>query len=271
MKRGWMSRPFVLALLLCSGLAGAESDDGKGTWDRDQALALSQAAIGRVLTEYTFTAADGRPIKLSDYHGKPLVISLIYTSCYHICPTTTQHLAGVVRHAREVLGEGSFRVVTIGFDTPVDNADAMRMFAAQQSVDIAGWDFLSTDQATLDALATQLGFLYAASPHGFDHLIQASVIDAQGKVYRQVYGMQFDLPKLVEPLKELVFNTPRHESLLSFLGDRIRLFCTVYDPGSNKYKFDYSLFIGMAIGLSTLSLVAFFVIREWRRLRVRGG
>lgn len=262
-----MIRGFVVSLLLCCGLAQAALADSKSAWDRDQALAQSQAAIGRDLADYTFTAADGRELRLSDYRGKPLVISLIYTSCYHICPTTTQHLAGVVRHAREVLGDDAFRVITIGFDTPVDNVDAMRMFAAQQGVNIAGWDFLATDQATLDDLAKQLGFLYAASPHGFDHLIQASVIDAQGKVYRQVYGMQFDLPKLVEPLKELVFNTPRHESMLSFLGDRIRLICTVYDPGSNRYKFDYSLFIGMAIGISTLSLVALFVIREWRRMK----
>ena len=136
-----------------------------------------------------------------DYAGKPLVVSLIYTSCYHICPTTTQHLATVVRKARDVLGDDSFSVVSVGFDAANDTADAMRVFARQQSVEIDGWEFLSTDADTIDALATDLGFQFFSTGSGFDHLIQSSVIDANGVVVRQVYGIRFDTPHLIEPLK----------------------------------------------------------------------
>ena len=49
-----------------------------------------------------------------------------------------------------------------------------------------------------------MGFLYYKSSNGFDHLIQATVIDADGVVYRQVYGQVFDTPLLVDPLIDLV-------------------------------------------------------------------
>ena len=58
-----------------------------------------------------------------------MVLSLIYTSCYHICPTVTTNLARIVNIAREALGEDSFSVLTIGFDTPVDTPDRMREFS----------------------------------------------------------------------------------------------------------------------------------------------
>ena len=36
------------------------------------------------------------------FNGKPLVLSLLYTSCYHICPMTTRHLSKVVEKARAI-------------------------------------------------------------------------------------------------------------------------------------------------------------------------
>jgi len=243
--------------------------DTASKFDQKAALAISQGAIGKSLGEYTLMAADGRNLRMSEFRGKPLVISLIYTSCYHICPTTTQHLAKVVRTARAALGPESFNVLTIGFDTPKDTPSAMRQFALDQSVNIAHWEFLSTDAAAMAGLTRELGFIAYRAPHGFDHLIQATVVDAQGKIYRQVYGMNFDTPLLVEPLKELVFGAPASPSLLSNLSSRIKLFCTVYDPSSDQYRFDYSIFIGFFIGLISIGTVSFLLIREWRRNRRR--
>lgn len=261
----------LLALLSAAPALAAPRHDavpppGDG-FDAKAALAVSQAAFGRVPGEAAFTASDGRVVRLSDYRGRPLVISLVYTSCHHICPTTTQHLAKVVRIARAALGTDSFRVATIGFDTAHDNPEAMAQFARHQRLDLGGWDFLSTDAATLARLGADLGFLYFPAPQGFDHLIQATVLDGDGKIYRQVYGMSFDTPLLVEPLKELVFGQPVAASFLTGLGNKIKLFCTVYDPSSDRYRFDYSIFIGLFIGLSSLGFIGFLVLREWRRQR----
>ncbi len=243
---------------------GATEGQADSRFDQKAALALSQGAIGKNIGDYTLTAADGRRRRLADFRGKPLVVSLVYTSCYHICPMTTQHLAEVVRTARAALGADSFRVLTIGFDTPHDTPEAMRQFARDQGVDDRDWEFLSADAATMAGLTKDLGFIYYPAPHGFDHLIQATVIDARGKIYRQVYGMNFEPPLLVEPLKELVFGTPTATSLLSTLSNRIRLFCTVYDPSSGQYRFDYSIFMGIVIGIISIGAVSFFLVREWR-------
>jgi len=238
------------------------------SFDEKTALEYSQSAIGRHLADHVLRDTAGNNVQLSRYRGKPLVVSLIYTSCYHICPTTTRHLAKVVKTARHALGEDSFNVITIGFDTAKDTPEAMRVFAKQQGMDVNGWDFLSADAATLEGIAKNLGFVFFATPKGFDHLIQATVIDAQGKIYRQVYGMNFETPLLVEPLKELAFGQQPNQTVLAGVWSKVKLFCTTYDAASDSYKFDYSLFIGMAIGIVIIGSIVIFLFREIRRNRV---
>jgi len=209
-------------------------------------------------------------VSLAALLGKPLVLSLVYTSCYQICPTTTRHLAGVVEKARTTLGQDAFSVAVLGFDAQFDGPLAMAQFARQQGIDDAGWYVLSADQDTVNALAKELGFVFFTSPNGFDHVVQASVIDPEGTVYRQVYGEVFDTPLLIEPLLDLVLARPKpDQSLFGDLIDKVRFFCTTYDPARDAYSFDYSLFIGMLIGGVIIVCTAGFIWREYRRGRRR--
>ena len=235
-------------------------------FDYDQALATSQAAIGSEVGDYRFIDTNGEVLTLLQLRGKPLVLSMVYTSCYQICPMTTRHLSKIVRKARAALGDDSFTVAVVGFDTAVDTPDAMRFFAAKQGVSDQDWKLLSTDPETIKNLSQDLGFLYHPSSNGFDHLIQATIIDAGGRVYRQVYGQVFDTPMLVDPLIELVLGRKAPEQpLLANLVSKIKLFCTTYDPVRDGYYFDYSLFLGMLIGATIILFAGTVVVRGWNR------
>jgi len=255
----------VLGVLLRGAQAGASSP-----YDADQALAVSQAAIGKTLADLPLTNSLGQPVNLADYRGKPLLISMVFTSCYHVCPAITRHLANAVEVARDALGADSFGVLTIGFDTATDTPDAMRSFARAQKVEQPGWDFLSADAATMAQLVDNIGFVYYPSPRGFDHINQVSLLDRNGVVYGQVYGAAFDLPWLVEPLKDLVLNrADSRGKFVASLVDRVRLFCTVYDPATGRYHFDYSLFVQLAIGALAILGVSAWLLIEVRRGRRR--
>jgi protein SCO1/2 len=92
-----------------------------------------------------------------------------------------------------------------------------------------------------------------------------TVIDQEGVIYRQIYGGVFEAPALVEPLKDLVYGRRSDWTSVAGLINRVRLFCTLYDPRTGSYRFDYSPFVGMAIGFVALAGVAGFALREWRR------
>jgi protein SCO1/2 len=233
----------------------------------DDALRASQAAIGRPLGDYALTAADGRRVRLSEFRGKPLLVNFVYTGCTQVCPTTTTFLARALQEAQAALGADAFSTVTIGFNPPADSPQAMRTFARTHGLDLPHWAFLSPDSADVAALTRDFGFVYAPTAAGFDHLTQLTIVDANGRVFRQIYGDTFALPMLVGPLKELATGAPAPVQNLAALIERVRILCTVYDPLSGRYRLNYALFIEIFAGLSILGSVAWFLTSEWRRQR----
>jgi protein SCO1/2 len=234
--------------------------------DPQRAWEASRAAIGSQPAAHAFTDSDGRRVTLADYRGKPLVVSFVYTGCQQVCPTTTRFLAKAVREARSVVGADAFRVASIGFNIPMDNPMSMKVFARQNDIDDARWAFLTPDPGVPEPLARDFGFAYAPQSGGIEHLMQVTVLDGRGRVYAQVYGESFNLPMLIQPLRELVLEAPVDASLVS-LYQRAKLLCTVYDPLSGRYKLDLRLFIEIAVGLSCLGLTLGFLLRERRRRR----
>lgn len=250
-----MKNAILIAAVVLPLVTFAQED---ARYNPDMALEISQAAVGNTIGDYELLDHLGAPVRLrSDHAGRPLVISMIFTSCHHVCPQTTRHLAESVDAAREALGTDSFDVVTIGFDVAHDTPDAMGAFARKQGVNEPGWRFLSADAETIKQISSDLGFIFFPTARGFDHINQSSIITKTGEVYSQVYGVTFELPWLVEPLKDLVFNRPGSAGhFVAGLVDRVKLFCTVYDPTTGRYRFDNSLFFQIFAG-STFILALF--------------
>ncbi len=256
----------VSAVLILGAAPAAAAPDPASSAGPDfrKALADSQAAIGRPLLDVPMRDHTGKPVRFSDFAGKPLLVSLVYTGCFQACPVATQFLAQAVRAARDALGEDRFRIVSIGFNQPFDDPAAMAAFRKQNGIDDRDWHFLSPDPAQVDALTANLGFSYEATPKGFDHVTQVTVVDADGVIYRQIYGESFDLPMLVQPLKELLSGQASRELTLENVWEKVKLYCTVYDPNSGGYRVNYGLFFEIFAGLTTLGAMAWFVVRGLR-------
>jgi protein SCO1 len=234
-----------------------------------RAIEVSQRALGNQVGALRFLDAHGQVRSLDEFRGQPVLLSLIFTACVHSCQVATRQLDRVVQVARSALGHDSFTALTVGFDYAVDTPAQMANYARRYGINDANWHFLSSpDASTVATLMETVGFLYEPSPRGFDHTVQVTLLDRDGRVVRQVYGEVFPTPQLVEPLKDMVFNRPLAEAgLLGQLGDRVRLFCTVYDAQGDRYIFDYSLFAGMFIGVLFLGSAILWLMVEIRKSR----
>jgi protein SCO1/2 len=245
----------------------AERPSGIAALEQSTSLEVSQQALGRSLGDYSFIEARGGRLDLRELRGKPLVISLIYTGCTHVCPMITQRLRQAVEEAQRLIGSDRFTVITVGFDVRNDTPMRMAAFARAQGVDLPGWKFLSGDQASVSALASDLGFTYAASAGGYVHVAQTTIVDRNGLVYRQVYGDDFPIQVFMEPLKEAVYGTVGSFRSLSSLVDRVRFLCTVYDPSQGRYRISYAIAMGLLAGLISLGTTAIVISRAWLNSR----
>ena len=235
--------------------------------DPDRSLEVSQQAIGRTVGNHRLIASTGETVVLNDLRGKALVISLVYTSCTHVCPMITQRLRKSVEEARRMMGPDRFTVVTVGFDARNDTPMRMAAYARAQGVDLPNWKFFSGDNATISALAKDLGFTYVASGGGYLHISQITIVDRDGRIYRQVYGDTFSIWLLIDPLKELIEGTPVPVRSLGDFLERVRILCTVYDPRTNTYRFKTTV-IGEVVSFVAITIaIAWFVWFERRRRR----
>ncbi|HYM35410.1 MAG TPA: SCO family protein, partial [Steroidobacteraceae bacterium] len=187
-----------------------------------------------------------------------------YTSCAFICPMITTRLKQVSELAAEALGTNSFTVLTIGFDTAVDTPDRMRDYARARRIDAPNWHFVSADAETVAAMSHDLGFQFVPLAGGFDHLAQVSVLDAQSRVYAQIYGPEFDTPALIDPLKRLSLGANVRERPLAEVLRKARLLCTTFDPKTGRYSFDYSLIMEIVIGFTITLSIGGWWLHSWR-------
>ena len=257
-----------LVLWLVAGALFAQALPAGNTLDPRAALEISQRAIGRPLGDHTLVGGDGEPVRLASYRGAPLLVSFIYTGCAQVCPATTQFLGRAVEEAQRALGKDAFNVVTVGFNLPFDSPAAMRDFRKRQGIDLPRWAFLAGDPPTIDALARDVGFVWIPTGAGFDHLTQVTIVDAQGRVVRQVYGESFELPMLVGPLKELLSGEAARTFTLENVWTKVKLYCTVYDPYSGGYRLNYSLFVELFAGFTFVVAVVWWMWRERPRARI---
>lgn len=245
---------------------GANTGLALTTLDEKTAWALSQGAVGLLVGDHVLLDRQGYPTQLKSYRGKPLLVNFMYTGCFQVCPTTTRNLQKAIEITVGVLGPDRFNVVSIGFNQPFDSPQAMKSFAYQYGIHLPNWEFLSPASAIVDELTKNFGFSYVATAAGFDHLNQVTIVDADGKIVRQVYGEKFTAEDFAEPLKAMVTGSPipAQAKPLEEIVERIRILCSVYDPITGKYRTNYSLYMEIA-GFASFVLFMIWIAFNFTR------
>lgn len=260
-----LSFVFVISVALMAGGPLRAADDDLLLFDPVAAVALSQSKVGGKLTDFSFTDQNGQTGQLSDYRGKPMVIALFYTACAQSCPLLVETLADAADTSWEGFGRESFSVLVIGFDPKGDTPERLKAYALTHGLTAENWRFASAEPEALARLIAELGYLRVASPRGFDHVAQSSLLDAEGRISAHIYGTSFDASALADPLKALLFDEAGKKFDLNSIVERVRLFCTFYDPKSGRYAFDYSFFISVTIATIVLALIALVLVNAMRR------
>jgi len=255
---------FVLWVAALLAVMPATADTPAGRLDPQRVIERSESAIGRTMGAYALTGTTGQIISLAALRDKPLVVSLVYSACSSVCPVTTQHLISAVEQANQLFGPDRFNVLTIGFDARNDTPARMAHFASTQGITASNWRVASADAGTISAVLRDLGFSYASVAGGFDHITQTTILDRDAKIYRHVYGDEFPIRMFMEPLRDVVHGRSAPLTVSGFV-DRIKYICTTYDPGAGRYKTDYGLVFGSAMGAIVLLMFGLVILREWRK------
>ncbi len=169
-------------------------------------LHAAQLKPGDVLPEVGLTAENGRTIHLSDYRGRALAFTFLFTRCPlpDYCPRLSRNFS----RSRDLLlkqaaGATNWQFLSISFDPEYDRPEVLRRYAEVHRGEVTDrWLFASASTNVMASMAAQLDFRFADQGGSFLHNLRTVVLDPQGRVFRQFDGNRWTAEELVQALGE---------------------------------------------------------------------
>jgi protein SCO1/2 len=232
---------------------------------------------GQLPLDDQFRDENGQTVRLGAYfHGKPVILALVYYQCPLLCNQTLQGLVGSLKMLTFNAGE-DFQVVVISFDsreTPrmalTKKQDVLAHF--QRNDQDHGWHFLTGDLAGIRRLTDAAGFRFVwdAESQMWAHASGILVLTPEGRISRYFYGIEYSPRDVRWGLIEASHNR------IGNPVDQVLLFCYHYDPASGKYGalVMRMLRVGGILTLLGLGLLIYICVRRARQteqLRASGA
>lgn len=206
-----MPRRIVTALMI--GVTGFGSDLTAAHSLKEFEAALKEREAYAQIVHYpappfALKDADGRPVKLSDYRGKVVVLYFIYADCKDVCPLQSQKLSGVQQAINTTPMRDRVQFVAVTTDPVGDAPEVMKTYPRLHGLDTANWVFLSSGKdkpAATRELAEQYGLKFTLTSDGAQmHGVVTHLIDKGGYLRVRYHGLKFNPANLVVHVNALL-------------------------------------------------------------------
>jgi protein SCO1/2 len=162
-------------------------------------------AVIRPAPDFALTSQDERQIKFSDYRGKIVLVSFVFTTCNGTCPATTHRLAVVQQRLQkheQLRDEVHF--VSISLDPERDTPEVLRGYMRLYDLPAKNWTFLTGAAKEVAAVHEAWGMWVKPAANGqLDHPSRVFLVDTRGRI-REIYNLDFlRLPWVMEDLQLL--------------------------------------------------------------------
>ena len=168
-------------------------------------------APGDAVPDFKLRNQDGRPIHLSQFQGKALLVTFIYTRCPspEFCPRVTRNFAQV---DKELAGSPALyaksHLLCVSFDPEHDTPARLRAYGATYMGSDAPsafshWDFAVPDKKVLPEMARffDLGMTNEADS-SITHTLSTTLIGPDGKVVRFYPGNEWTAAQLTADVRQ---------------------------------------------------------------------
>ena len=173
---------------------------------------------GDALPDFTLVNQDARPIRLSQYKGKALALTFIYTRCPdpNQCSLMSVNFAAIDKELqKDPALLAKTHLLSITFDPDYDTPKVLRSYGASQTGRYADekfqhWEFATGSRDQIKQIAQHFGVQYFKdSETGTEkliHSLRTAVIDRDGKLVKLYRGNEWKPADITNDLKSLAQN-----------------------------------------------------------------
>jgi protein SCO1/2 len=150
---------------------------------------LQQTPPGEVPPNFEFVNQDGNRVQLSQYRGKTVLLTFIYTRCplAEYCPLATQNFANIEKElAKSPSTYAKTHLLTISFDPDHDTPEVLRNysknFMSRPAYD--HWEFVAIPKSSRPAVARFFNLFLSEEDGQIVHSMTTAIIAPDGSVTR---------------------------------------------------------------------------------------
>jgi len=170
---------------------------------------------GDAIPDFALLNQDGKSVRISQYKGKALALTFIYTRCPQPdqCALMSSNFAAIDRELQKLPDSyNQTHLLSITFDPDYDTPKVLRSYGASHTERYSDetfehWEFLTGTKDEIKGMAQFFGMRYYHDTESGDeqimHSLRTAVIDKDGKLVKLYRGNEWKPSEIVEDLKTL--------------------------------------------------------------------
>jgi protein SCO1/2 len=167
--------------------------------------------VGDPVPDFAMTGQDGGGFKLSDWRGKVVILTFIYTRCPmpDFCPLMdrkfselAQRLSAFPNRAKDI------RLISLSFDPEHDTPEVLRKHASIRGAVPPLWSYAVASHDELAKIAAPLGLAFGPDGSEIAHNLSTAVIDREGRLARLEVGTRANRWETADLLKTIYSRLP---------------------------------------------------------------
>jgi len=161
---------------------------------------------GDLVPDFSFTNQDGHRVSLSQYRGKVLLVTFIYTRCPFpdFCPRMSSNFDEIYKQIGvDPSLDSSTRLLSVSFDPQYDTPKVLRDYAfkvahTHDAALFKRWEFGTPRKDELPKIADFFGVIYQAGGGLITHNLSTTVIGPDGKIVKWYHGNDWQVSDLIK-------------------------------------------------------------------------
>jgi protein SCO1/2 len=152
---------------------------------------------GQKVPDFTLTDQTGARVALSQFAGKVVALTFIYTSCPlpDYCFRLSNNFGQLNKRFAGRMGRDLI-LLSISFDPVHDRPQVLAQYAATWKADPASWHFLTGSLDEVKAVCQRFGLNFWADAEFLTHSLHTLAIDRHGRLAADFEGNQFTARQL---------------------------------------------------------------------------
>jgi protein SCO1 len=162
---------------------------------------------GDKIPDFWLTNQDGKRIHISQYLGRPLLLTLIYTRCPipDYCPRMSKKFSEIHKGLKSFPASGSTpHLLSISFDTEYDSPKILREYAARymNPVSFENWEFATGSPEEINQIASYFGLVYRKESGRIVHSLVTALIGPDGTLAHLYVGNEWVPQQILAEFKK---------------------------------------------------------------------